>query len=98
MDDAVRQRGLAVVDMGDDGKVADVLHQGSGWPRKKVITGRRQNSPAIKKGHTVCPLMAWPLVARISGPCKFLFKTDILANFDEISTCPIDSFARTIRG
>jgi len=42
--------------------------------------------------------MAWPLVARISGPCKFLFKTDILANFDEISTCPIDSFARTIRG
>jgi hypothetical protein len=60
MDDAVRQCGLAVVDMGDDGKVADVLHQGSGWPRKKVITGRRQNSPAIKKGHTVCPLMAWP--------------------------------------
>jgi GTP-binding protein LepA len=26
LDDAVRQRGLAVVDMGDDGKIADVIH------------------------------------------------------------------------
>ena len=60
MDDAVRERGLAVIDMGDDGKVADVLHQGSGWQGKRVITGRRRNSPAIKKGHMLRPLVAWP--------------------------------------
>jgi hypothetical protein len=27
MDDAVRQGGLAVVDVGDDGEVADVAHE-----------------------------------------------------------------------
>jgi hypothetical protein len=27
MDDAVRQRGFAVVDVGDDGKITDMLHE-----------------------------------------------------------------------
>src|SRR6218665_630736 len=42
LDEAVGQCGLAVIDMGDDGEVADVLDigHGMGLPRKYERTGR----------------------------------------------------------
>ena len=46
LDDAVRQGGFAVVDVGNDGKITDVLHQGLGKDEYKAgwrIRKRRNN-------------------------------------------------------
>ena len=41
LDEAVGQRGLAVIDVRDDGKVTDQLHQGAGGlGRRRIIAGR----------------------------------------------------------
>ena len=66
LDDAIGQRALAVVDVGDDGEVADVVHRGSmgshgttrSTPRatgcrpggRSVANGRRTKKKARRKG------------------------------------------------
>jgi hypothetical protein len=40
MDDPVRQRGFAVVDMGDNGKIADVLHRDQEGLSASVVVGK----------------------------------------------------------
>ena len=49
LDDAVGKRGLAVVDVGDDGKVADVLHGGGTRPSGDVNTALSHSAPVAAR-------------------------------------------------
>ena len=46
LDDAIRKRGFAVVDMGDDGEISDILHSCDGY-KKSALSGASPQASAL---------------------------------------------------